>query len=68
LRVSIDKETVQSGEKVLLDVVMPAMGGYEVRSWLKENEVTRSIAVIFVTTMGKEANPRCICRPTIVYL
>jgi putative two-component system response regulator len=38
---------------VLLDVMMPAMDGYEVCRRLKENPLTRRIPVIFVTTRGE---------------
>ncbi len=37
---------------VLLDVVMPEMGGYEVIKRLKNNEVTKNIPVIFVTALN----------------
>jgi putative two-component system response regulator len=36
---------------ILLDVVMPGMGGYEVFRLLRTNPVTRDIPVIFVTAM-----------------
>lgn len=36
---------------ILLDVVMPGMGGYEVFRLLRSNPVTRDIPVMFVTAM-----------------
>ncbi len=37
---------------ILLDVIMPGMGGYEVIKQLKENDKTKMIPVIFITTLG----------------
>ena len=34
---------------ILLDVVMPSMGGYEVCNILKSNEITADIPIIFIT-------------------
>jgi signal transduction histidine kinase len=34
---------------ILLDILMPEMVGYEVLAWLKNNEETKAIPVIFVT-------------------
>lgn len=39
---------------ILLDVLMPEMDGYEVCRRLKENDETRDIPVLFVTTQGEE--------------
>ena len=39
---------------ILLDVMMPDMDGYEVCRRLRENPITRSIPVIFVTAKGEE--------------
>lgn len=36
---------------ILLDIMMPLMDGYEVCKRLKENEITHSIPIIFVTAM-----------------
>ncbi len=37
---------------ILLDVIMPEMGGYEVIKKLKENDLTKEIPVIFVTALN----------------
>lgn len=67
LRAEYDVRIAVSGEKalelatgqdapdlVLLDVVMPGMDGYEVIRRLKDDPATRSIPVIFVTSLGDE--------------
>ncbi len=41
---------------ILLDVIMPRMGGFEACRLIRENELTRSIPVIMVTTRGEAAN------------
>lgn len=37
---------------ILLDVIMPEMGGYEVIKHLKENDKTKDIPVIFITALN----------------
>jgi diguanylate cyclase (GGDEF)-like protein len=44
----------QTPDLILLDVVMPDMDGYVVCSYLKADEKTRDIPVIFVTSMDHE--------------
>ena len=41
---------------ILLDILMPGMDGYEVLSFLKSEEETREIPVIFVTGLGSAEN------------
>ncbi|MDF9393068.1 MULTISPECIES: diguanylate cyclase domain-containing protein [Methylococcus] len=41
---------------VLLDVVMPAMDGYQVCRRLKADRVTRDIPIIFITSAGGDEN------------
>ncbi|MFZ5569190.1 MAG: sensor histidine kinase [Thermodesulfobacteriota bacterium] len=41
---------------ILLDIIMPAMDGYEVCETLKRNPATRNIPVIFITVMGEETH------------
>lgn len=41
---------------ILLDVMMPVMNGYEVCQRLKSDSATRSIPVIFVTSLGDYAD------------
>ena len=46
----------QQPDLILLDVIMPKMGGFEACRLIRENELTRSIPVIMVTTRGEAAN------------
>ena len=41
---------------ILLDIVMPDMSGYDVLKILKENDITKSIPVIFITALGSVAD------------
>ncbi|MBT4504405.1 MAG: response regulator, partial [Gemmatimonadetes bacterium] len=41
-------------ELILLDVMMPGLDGYEVCRRLKQDDVTRSIPVIFVTANDQD--------------
>jgi len=50
------KATEHQPDLILLDVIMPKMGGFEACRLIRENEITRSIPVIMVTTRGEAAN------------
>ena len=41
---------------ILLDVIMPKMGGFEACRRIRECEVTKNIPIIMVTTRGEAAN------------
>jgi DNA-binding response OmpR family regulator len=41
---------------ILLDVVMPKMGGFEVCRRLRQEETTKNVPIIMVTTRGEAAN------------
>ncbi len=50
-------EMLEPGESlpdlILLDILMPGMDGYDVCKWLKNNDDTRNIPVIFVTAISE---------------
>jgi putative two-component system response regulator len=54
---------------VLLDIMMPAMSGYEVLEQLREGPLTRDIPVIFTTTMSEtEDEQRGLVMGAVDYL
>jgi len=53
---ALEQAQARRPDLILLDVVMPAMDGYEVCRRLKADEFTRDIPVVFVTAMGEEKN------------
>jgi DNA-binding response OmpR family regulator len=48
-REAIEWLAAQTPALVILDVVMPGMSGLEVCRWIRQNEKTRQIPVIFLT-------------------
>ncbi|NCF20154.1 MAG: response regulator [Haliea sp.] len=53
---AIEAALSQSPDMILLDMIMPDLDGLEVCRRLKENESTKDIPVIFVTSMSDPAN------------
>lgn len=51
---AIDKASLEQPDLILLDVRMPKITGYEVCRQLKENPVTSSIPVVFLSAKGQE--------------
>ena len=41
---------------ILLDVVMPRMGGFEACKLIRDNELTKHIPIVMVTTRGEASN------------
>jgi DNA-binding response OmpR family regulator len=52
----VRKATEQVPDLILLDVIMPKMGGFEVCRVIRDSEATKSIPIIMVTTRGEAAN------------
>jgi len=50
------KATEQLPDLILLDVIMPKMGGFEACRLIRSTEETKSIPIIMVTTRGEAAN------------
>lgn len=49
----IEKAKVERPDLILMDVVMPRMDGFEAVRKLREDEATKAIPVIMVTTRGE---------------
>src|SRR5215470_126621 len=50
---AVEKATDQRPDLILMDVVMPRMGGFEACACLRGVEATRGIPIIMVTTRGE---------------
>ena len=53
-REAVRKAATERPDLILMDVVMPQMNGFEACRKLKEQETTRNIPVILLTTRGEE--------------
>ncbi len=49
----VEKALAEKPDLILMDVVMPRLNGFEAVRRLREEEATRSIPVIMVTTRGE---------------
>jgi CheY-like chemotaxis protein len=49
----VEKATAEHPDLILMDVVMPRMDGFEACKRLREQDATREIPVIMVTTRGE---------------
>ncbi len=52
----VQKAILHRPDLILLDVIMPKMGGFEACRRLRENDLTRNTPIIMVTTRGEAAN------------
>lgn len=53
---AVQKAVEQQPDLILLDVIMPKMGGFEACRAIRANAATREIPVIMVTTRGEPTN------------
>ena len=53
---AVDKALAEKPDLILMDVMMPRLGGFEAVRELRRREDTRSIPVIMVTTRGEAEN------------
>lgn len=53
-KLAIQAVEIEPPDLILLDIMMPEMNGYEVCAFLKGNEKTRDIPVIFITALDKD--------------
>src|SRR5687768_378408 len=53
---AVRKAIAQQPDLILLDVVMPRMGGFEACRLIRENAATSTIPIIMVTTRGEAVN------------
>lgn len=53
---AVKKATEHQPDLILLDVIMPKMGGFEACRLIRAGATTRTIPIIMVTTRGEAAN------------
>ena len=53
---AVEKAESERPDLILMDIVMPKMDGFEAVQKIRENEATKSIPIIMVTTRGEEKN------------
>ena len=52
----VEKAIAEKPDLILMDLVMPRLDGFEACKRLRENEVTKKIPIIMVTTKGEAEN------------
>ena len=52
----VEKAESERPDLILMDVVMPKMTGFEAVQKIRENEATKSIPIIMVTTKGQDTD------------
>jgi DNA-binding response OmpR family regulator len=55
-REAVTTAATHSPDLILLDVVMPEMNGFEACRRLRQQDATRNVPIIMVTTKGEEQN------------
>lgn len=53
---AVQKAVSEQPDLILLDVIMPRMGGFEACRLIRENEASKHIPIIMVTTRGEATN------------
>jgi len=53
---AVQKAVAEQPDLILLDVVMPRMGGFEACRLIRDHEATKHIPIIMVTTRGQATN------------
>jgi CheY-like chemotaxis protein len=53
---AIDKAVTELPDLILMDVIMPKLGGFEATKRLRALDVTKDIPIIMVTTRSEEEN------------
>jgi CheY-like chemotaxis protein len=53
---AVQKAVSEQPDLILLDVIMPNMGGFEACRLIRENEASKHIPVVMVTTRGEAEN------------
>ena len=53
---AVEKARVERPDLIVMDLVMPRMGGIEACRQIREHDVTRDIPVVIVTTRGEPHN------------
>jgi DNA-binding response OmpR family regulator len=53
---AVQKAISEKPDLILLDVVMPRMSGFEACRLIRDNEASKNVPIIMVTTRGEAAN------------